>query len=112
MNTKDNLDRILSTDHNTRLTKISNQKVPMKIVLQNVQLTNMSTGYDTTGAPLQEAYSFMARDIYFTLADESTNPLANINVDPATQPTGPSSGTEDAPNTQTSGGGAGRVTYR
>lgn len=112
MNTKDNLDRILSTDHNTRLTKVSNQKVPMKIVLQNVQLTNMSTGYDTSGSPLQEAYSFLARDIYFTLADESTNPLANINVDPATQPTGSDSGTSNTPNTEVSGGGAGRVTYR
>lgn len=110
MNTKDNLDRILSTDHNTRLTKVSNQKVPMKIVLQNVQLTSMSTGYDTSGVPLQEAYQFMARDIYFTLADESTNPLANINMDPATQPAGSGSGTGATPNTQTSGGGAGRTT--
>lgn len=84
----------------------------MKIVLQNVQLTSMSTGYDTNGSPLQEAYEFLARDIYFTLADESTNPLANINIDPTTQPSGPSSGTSGEVNTQVSGGGAGRTTAR
>lgn len=83
----------------------------MKIILQNVQLTSMSTGYDTSGAPLQEGYEFFARDLYFTLADESTNPLANINLDPTTQPTGPSSGTSSQANTQVSGGGSGRVTY-
>ena len=103
-NPSDNLDRLLSTDHNTRLTKVNNQKTPMKIVLQNVQLTSMSTGFDTSGAPLQEMYEFMSRDIYFTIADESTNPLANIVVDPATQPV-PGEGTGEN-NTQTSGAGS------
>jgi hypothetical protein len=103
-NKQDNLDRLLTTDHNTRLTKVSNQRVPMKIVLQNVQLTSMSTGYDTSGAPLQEMYEFMSRDIYYTIADESTNPLANINIDPTTQP-GATTGT-DNPNTQVSGPGS------
>ena len=103
-NPADNLDRILSTDHNTRLTKVNNQKTPMKIVLQNVQLTSMSTGFDTSGAPLQEAYEFLSRDIYFTIADESTNPLANIVKDPTTQPAaGEGTGQE---NVQTSGPGA------
>lgn len=93
----DNYDRILSTDYNTRLTKISNAKNPMKIILQNVQLTDMSTGFETSGAPLQEAYSFIARDMYFTQADGSVNPLQNIVKDPTTS--GDSSN-QGIPNTQ------------
>lgn len=98
----DNHDRILSTDYNTRLTKIPNQQTPMKIIIQNVQLTDMSTGYDTSGSPLQEGYSFIARDLYFTLEDGSSNPLANIIKDPLT-----SGGLRDSatPNTQTSAPG-------
>lgn len=97
----DNYDRILSTDYNTRLTKVNNQKTPMKIVLQNVQLLSMATGYDTTGAPLQEGYEFIARDMYYTIADDSTNPLANLVQE--TPVSGAS--TSSSSNTQTSGGG-------
>ena len=102
MNPIDNYDRILSTDYNTRLTKVNNQITPMKIVLQNVQLSSMSTGYDTSGAPLQEAYEFIARDMYFTVADGSKNPLENMIQDPTTETSG--SGTQT--NTQTSGAGS------
>lgn len=73
----------------------------MKIVLQNVQLMSMATGYDTTGAPLQEGYEFIARDMYFTIADESTNPLTNLVQEQ--QASGGS--TSSSSNTQTSGGG-------
>jgi hypothetical protein len=97
----DNYDRILSTDYNTRLTKVNNQKTPMKIVLQSVQLMSMSTGYDTTGSPIQEGYEFIARDMYFTIADDSTNPLANLVQE---QPVSGQS-TDSSSNTQTSGGG-------
>jgi len=93
----DNYDRILSTDYNTRLTKISGARNPMKIILQNVQLTDMSTGFDTSGAPLQEAYSFIARDMYFTQADGSVNPLQNIVKDPTTSG---GSSNQATPNTQ------------
>jgi len=97
----DNYDRILSTDYNTRLTKITNQRTPMKIVLQSVQLMNMSTGYDTAGSPIQEAYEFIAKDTYFTIADESTNPLANLVIE--------ETGSKKSDNTQTSGPGSGKV---
>jgi len=98
----DNHDRILSTDYNTRLTKIPNQQTPMKIILQNVQLTDMSTGYDTSGSPLQEGYTFLARDLYFTLEDGSSNPLANIVKNPLTSTSSNSSANS---NTQTSAPG-------
>jgi len=107
----DNYDRILSTDYNTRLTKISNARNPMKIILQNVQLTDMSTGFETSGAPLQEAYSFIARDMYFTQADGSVNPLQNIIKDPTTSGGGSNqdpSNTQYAPPGSTSTGTAER----
>jgi hypothetical protein len=94
----DNYDRILSTDYNTRLTKITGTRNPMKIILQNVQLTDMSTGFDTSGSPLQEGYSFIARDMYFTQADGSVNPLQNIIKDPNTSGDGGSN--QATPNTQ------------
>ena len=108
-NPTDNYDRIMSTDYNTRLTKVNNQKTPMKIVLQNVQLLSMATGYDTTGSPLQEGYEFIARDMYYTIADDSTNPLANLVQEQAasgasststtpTQTSGPASGANTGTN--------------
>ena len=105
-NPPDNHDRLLSTDYNTRLTKVSNQVTPMKIVLQNVQLLSMSTGYDTSGAPLQEGYEFIARDIYYTAADGSSNPLQNIVQDP-TGVNANGGANQATPNTHTSGTGSG-----
>jgi len=74
MEQRDNLDRIISTDINERKVKMSNQKTPMKIVLQNVHLLNMSTEYQSGGAPLIETYSFVARDFYLTEAQSGFNP--------------------------------------
>jgi hypothetical protein len=78
----------------------------MKIVLQNVQLLSMSTGYDTSGAPLQEGYEFIARDIYYTAADGSSNPLQNIVQDP-TGVNANGGANQATPNTHTSGTGSG-----
>lgn len=74
MEQRDNLDRIISTDINERKVKMSNQKTPMKIVLQNVHLLQMSTEYQSGGAPLIETYSFVARDFYLTEAQSGFNP--------------------------------------
>ena len=71
---RDNLDRIISTDINERKVKISDKKSPMKIVLQNVHLLQMSTEYQSGGAPLIETYSFVARDFYLTEAESAFNP--------------------------------------
>lgn len=74
MEQRDNLDRIISTDINERKIKMSDQKTPMKIVLQNVHLLQMSTEYQSGGAPLIETYSFVARDFYLTEAESGFNP--------------------------------------
>jgi hypothetical protein len=74
MQQRDNLDRLISTDINERKIKMSNQKTPMKIVLQNVHLLQMSTEYQSGGAPLIETYSFVARDFYLTEAQSGFNP--------------------------------------
>jgi len=71
---RDNLDRIISTDINERKIKLSNPTTPMKIILQDVHIMQMSTEYQSGGAPLIETYSFVARDHYFTEADSSQNP--------------------------------------
>lgn len=69
---RSNLDRIMSTDINERKIKVS-ESTPLKIILQNVHLMNMSTSYESGGSPLIETYSFMARDFYFTEATSKTN---------------------------------------
>ena len=74
MEQRDNLDRIISTDINERKVKMSDNKTPMKIVLQNVHLMQMSTEYQSGGAPLIETYSFVARDFYLTEAESGFNP--------------------------------------
>lgn len=67
----DNLDRMILSDINERSIKIDNISSPMKIVLQEVHLMNMSTAYTPGGQPVAEAYQFIARDYYFTEADLS-----------------------------------------
>ena len=74
MEQRDNLDRIISTDINERKVKMSDNKTPMKIVLQNVHLMQMSTEYQSGGSPLIETYSFVARDFYLTEAESGFNP--------------------------------------
>jgi hypothetical protein len=71
---RDNLDKIISTDINERKIKMSDTTTPMKIVLQNVHLMQMSTEYQSGGAPLIETYSFVARDFYLTEAESGFNP--------------------------------------
>ena len=71
---RDNLDRIISTDINERKVKMADNKTPMKIVLQNVHLMQMSTEYQSGGSPLIETYSFVARDFYMTEAESGFNP--------------------------------------
>jgi hypothetical protein len=74
MEQRDNLDRIISTDINERKVKMSDTKTPMKIVLQNVHLMQMTTEYQSGGSPLIETYSFVARDFYLTEAESGFNP--------------------------------------
>lgn len=74
MEQRDNLDRIISTDINERKVKMADNKTPMKIVLQNVHLMQMSTEYQSGGSPLIETYSFVARDFYMTEAESGFNP--------------------------------------
>ena len=67
--TVDNLDRMMVTDTNERLLKIGGIASPMKVILQEVHLTSMSTMYSAGGQPIAENYQFMARDYYLTEAD-------------------------------------------
>lgn len=71
---RDNLDRLISTDINERKIKLFGAQKAMKIVLQNVHLMQMSTEYQSGGAPLIETYSFVARDFYFTEAGTNLDP--------------------------------------
>lgn len=59
------IDRLMSLDYNDRLVQksISN---PMDIVLQNIHLLSMGSSYQPGGAPLMEAYQFLARDMYIS----------------------------------------------
>ena len=71
---RDNLDRLISTDVNERKIKLFGTSNAMKIVLQNVHLMQMSTEYQSGGAPIIETYAFVARDFYFTEAGTNLNP--------------------------------------
>jgi len=68
---ENNLDRMMYTDINQRTMKADAASSPMKIILQEVQLMNMSTVYTPGGQPVAESYQFIARDYYFTQADLS-----------------------------------------
>lgn len=72
-----NSDRILATDMNERSSLLANNRTPMKIVLQNVQLVSMSTSYQSGGQPLVENYQFIARDFYFTDDNIGDKPFAD-----------------------------------
>lgn len=87
-----NMDRMLMFDVNERLVKPgSESKVsPMKIVLQEVQLLGMSTGYSVGGSPLVENYQFIARDFYFSeveLGFIKNQISTNSSEEPTTQST-------------------------
>lgn len=66
---EDSFDRMIYSDVNERKVRIDNSTNPMKIILQQVQLMSMSTGYSPGGQPLVESYQFMARDYYFSQTD-------------------------------------------
>ncbi len=96
------LDKIMATDINQRLVKHSAGAGmgPMKIVLQNVHLTNMSTGFEPGGQPLVETYDFIARDYYFTEASYGQNPYAALK---ASVPNQQNSGTQQSTEQVTGG---------
>lgn len=75
----DNLDRMIYMDVNERTIKLDNVTTPMKIVLQEVHLMNMSTAYTPGGQPIGESYQFVARDYYFTEADLSFIKRLTVN---------------------------------
>jgi hypothetical protein len=65
-NISDNIDRMMISDVNQRTVNSDGITKPMKIVIQEVNLTNMSIAYGPGGQPIGESYQFMARDHYFT----------------------------------------------
>lgn len=67
----DSLDRLMYSDVNERSVQVDQFKDPMKIVLQQVHLMNMSTAYTPGGQPIAESYQFIARDYYFSKIDLS-----------------------------------------
>lgn len=66
INISDNIDRMMISDVNQRTVNSDGITKPMKIVVQEVNLTNMSIAYGPGGQPIGESYQFMARDHYFT----------------------------------------------
>lgn len=59
-------DQMMISDYNQRTVKSSNLTTPMKIILQEVNLMNMSIVYTPGGQALAETYQFIARDHYFS----------------------------------------------
>lgn len=59
-------DQMMISDYNQRTVKSSNLTTPMKIILQEVNLMNMSIVYAPGGQALAETYQFIARDHYFS----------------------------------------------
>jgi len=95
----DALDRLMYSDVNERSVKVNQAQDPMKIVLQQVHLMNMSTAYTPGGQPVAESYQFIARDYYFSKIDLSFVKNVRANVTSNDYPE-PSSGTGFV-NTQT-----------
>lgn len=62
----DNLDRMMVSDINERLIKPNDNMGPMKVILQEVHLSGMTTAYNPGGQPVAESYQFIARDTYFS----------------------------------------------
>jgi len=59
-------DQMIISDYNQRTVKSSNLTTPMKIIIQEVNLMNMSMVYTPGGQALAETYQFIARDHYFS----------------------------------------------
>jgi hypothetical protein len=67
----DTIDRVIASDVNERNIKVDSLTNPMKVVIQQVNLTSCTNSYSVGGSPLVETYQFMARDFYFSDADVS-----------------------------------------
>jgi hypothetical protein len=68
-NTEDNfdtLDRLMSSDYNERLVKPGRSNSEMDIVLQDINLTDMTVSYSPGGVAIVESYEFIARDMYIS----------------------------------------------
>jgi hypothetical protein len=61
-----NLDRYLYSDVNQRSLKSPSEQKPLKIILQEVNLINMTTAYVPGGQAIVENYQFLARDYYLS----------------------------------------------
>jgi hypothetical protein len=68
---QDDLERMIYSDVNQRSVKVNEDVSPMKVIIQQVNLMNMSTAYSPGGQPIAESYQFIARDYYFSEADLS-----------------------------------------
>jgi hypothetical protein len=85
INISDNIDRMMISDVNQRTVKSDGIVNPMKIVIQEINLTNMSIAYGPGGQPIGESYQFIARDHYFTEGDLSfikTGVTSNLSAEP------------------------------
>jgi hypothetical protein len=86
------LNNQMSFDVNQRTIKMDNKVSPMKTILQQVNLMNMSTTYSPGGMAIGESYQFIARDYYFTeakldfikgmSANNTSDSDAPSNIDP------------------------------
>ena len=92
----DNISRTMLSDVNQRVVKSTSLNSPMKIVLQEVNLMNMSSVYSPGGQALIETYQFMARDHYFTEADMSF--IKQISADNISSVPSPDLSPEDSIN--------------
>jgi hypothetical protein len=77
---------MMISDVNQRTVKSNEIVSPMKIVIQEINLTNMSIAYGPGGQPIGESYQFIARDHYFTEGDLSfikSGVASNLSAAPA-----------------------------
>jgi hypothetical protein len=65
---------IMSTDFNERLVRNPTKTDDYQILIENVEIMNKSTQYDTNGTPISEVYTFMARDERLLSESIYTNP--------------------------------------
>lgn len=91
----DNFDRMTYTDINQRTLRMDDLTSGMKIILQQVSLTNVTVMFSPGGVPLGERYSFIARDFYHSSTDLSfiKNLVSGVSSDSSTSSDGTSSGT-------------------
>jgi len=72
------IDRVVAADVNERNVKVDSLTNPMKVVIQQVNLTSATNSYSVGGNALVETYQFMARDFYFSDVDVSF--IKNLKV--------------------------------